>query len=50
MPEPFVCHHCGIKSYHPADAINRYCGRCMHFCDDFDRRRRLVTVDEAYAP
>lgn len=31
---PFVCPHCGAKSWHPKDAEERYCGRCHRFVDD----------------
>jgi hypothetical protein len=31
---PFVCPHCGPKSWNPNDAEHRYCGRYHRFVDD----------------
>jgi hypothetical protein len=30
---PFVCPICGAKSWHPSDAVERYCARCRRFVD-----------------
>jgi hypothetical protein len=42
----FTCAHCGATSAHPDDAVNRYCGRCHHFCDDV----RVCGVTGDFAP
>lgn len=35
--DPFTCTHCGWTSYNRHDAIEQYCGRCHHFCQDVDQ-------------
>jgi hypothetical protein len=32
----FTCPHCRATSHNPTDVRERYCGRCNHFCDDYD--------------
>jgi hypothetical protein len=31
---PFVCPICGMKSWHPMDAQERYCAKCHRFVDE----------------
>lgn len=35
FPTSFVCPRCGAESFNLNDIVERYCGRCHQFVDDF---------------
>ena len=32
----YVCPRCGMKSYHPVDVQEKWCGKCCMFEDECD--------------
>lgn len=41
-PESIVCPQCGLRSYHPNDIAERYCGRCHQWHADMGNSAEMT--------
>jgi hypothetical protein len=48
FPASFVCPRCGAESFNQGDIVNRYCGRCHVFIDDWPRPAPEAYIDESF--